>query len=70
MAKSGDEIAHPDKEILNVSIEKNPSFGYDTMADKHLAELLLDLYGLARRSALKIDGTVQKALTYLDQLAG
>jgi hypothetical protein len=40
------------------------------MEEKQLTELLVDLYGLARRSALKIDGSVQKALTYLDQLAG
>jgi len=31
--------------------------------------LLVDLYALARRSALKIDGSVEKALNYLDKLA-
>ena len=66
----GDIFLHLDKDILNVSVEKDPSFGFDTIEDKQLTELLVDLYGLARRSALKIDGSVQKALTYLDQLAG
>jgi hypothetical protein len=59
-----------DKEVLSVSVEKEPSYGYDTKAEKQLAGLLVDLYGLARRSALKIDGSVEKALTYLDRLAG
>jgi hypothetical protein len=66
----GDVFVHPDKDILSVSMERDPSFGFDTMEEKHLVEFLVDLYGLARRSALKIDGSVQKALTYLDQLAG
>jgi hypothetical protein len=58
-----------DKEVLSVSVEKDPSFGYDTVEDKQLAGLLIDLYKLARRSALKIDGSVEKALSYLDRIA-
>ncbi len=58
-----------DKEVLSVSVEKDPSFGYDTVEERQLAGLLIDLYGLARRSALKIDGSVEKALTYLDRIA-
>jgi hypothetical protein len=57
------------KEVLCVSVEKDPPLGYDTKDERHLAGLLMDLYGLARRSALKIDGSVQKALTYLDKIA-
>jgi hypothetical protein len=59
----------PDKEVLSVSVEKDPSYGYDTVEEKQLAGLLVDLYGLARRSALKIDGSVEKALSYLDRIA-
>lgn len=59
----------PNKEVLSVSVEKDPSYGYDTKQEKQLAGLLIDLYGLARRSALKIDSSVQKALTYLDKIA-
>jgi hypothetical protein len=58
-----------DKDVLSVSVERDPSYGYDTVQEKQLAGLLIDLYGLARRSALKIDGSVQKALTYLDKIA-
>lgn len=57
------------KDILNVSVEKDPSYGYDTVDEKQLAGLLLDLYGLARRAALKLDVSLQRALTYLDKLA-
>jgi len=57
------------KEVLSVSVEKDPAYGYDTPGEKQLAGLLVDLHGLARRSALKIDGSVQKALTYLDKIA-
>jgi hypothetical protein len=61
--------SEPDKEVLSVSVEIDPPLGYDTKDEKHLAGLLIDLCGLARRSALKIDGSVQKALTYLDKIA-
>jgi hypothetical protein len=64
-----DESLSSDKDVLSVSIEKDPSFGYDTVEDRHLAGLLTDLYRLARRSALKIDGSVEKALSYLDRIA-
>lgn len=64
-------MAHetPDKEVLKVSIEKDPSFGFDSPRERELSKALVDLYSLARRSALKIEGSVQKALTYLDKLA-
>jgi len=69
LAIGGNESLNPDKEVLSVSVEKDPSFGYDTVEEKQLARLLVDLYGLARRSALKIDGSVEKALSYLDRIA-
>jgi hypothetical protein len=59
----------PDKEILNVSVDRDPSFGFDTPTERELSKALVDLYSLARRSALKIEGSLQKALTYLDRLA-
>jgi hypothetical protein len=65
----GNESSNADKEVLNVSVEKDPSYGYDTVDEKHLAGLLIDLYRLARRSALRIDGSVEKALSYLDRIA-
>jgi len=58
-----------DKVILSVSVEKDPSFGYDNADEMRLSGLLVDLYELARRSALKIDGSVEKALSYLDRIA-
>jgi len=66
---AGNESLNPDKEVLSVSVEKDPSFGFDTVSEKQLAELLIDLYKLARRSALKIDGSVERALSYLDRIA-
>jgi hypothetical protein len=65
-------LAHastPEKEVLKVSVEKDPSFGFDSPSERELSKALVDLYSLARRSALKIEGSVQKALTYLDKLA-
>jgi hypothetical protein len=65
-------LAHastPDKEVLKVLVEKDPSFGFDSPSERELSKALVDLYSLARRSALKIEGSVQKALTYLDKLA-
>ena len=58
-----------EKDVLRVSVEKDPAYGYDTPAEKHLARLLVDLHGLARRSALKVSGSIERALTYLDKIA-
>jgi hypothetical protein len=60
----------PDKTVLDVSVEKDPSYGYGTQAEADLSKLLANLYELARRSAYQIDGSVGKAISYLDQLAG
>jgi hypothetical protein len=57
------------KEVLRVSVAKDPAYGYDSPAEKQLARLLVDLHGLARRSALKVSGSVERALTYLDKIA-
>ena len=56
--------------VIDVHVEKNPPYGYDSQQEKYLAALLIDLYGLARRSALKMDASVEKALGYLDRIAG
>jgi hypothetical protein len=61
--------SRPDREILSVSVEKDPSFGFDSPSEKELSNILVALYSLARRSALKIDGSVEKALSYLDRIA-
>lgn len=66
----GTGSAIEDKELLNVSIEKQPAYGYDTMEEKALAEMLRDLIVLARRSALDVNSSMKRALTYLDKIAG
>jgi hypothetical protein len=63
------QLRVPDKEVLAVSVEKDPAYGYDTPNEKQLAGLLVDLHGLARRSALKVAGSIERALTYLDRIA-
>jgi hypothetical protein len=60
----------PDRTVLNVSIERDPSYGYDTQEEADLSKLLANLYELARRSAYQIDASVSKAISYLDELAG
>jgi hypothetical protein len=60
----------PDKIVLQVSIEKDPSYGYDTQEESDLSILLANLCELARRSAYQIDASVGKAISYLDELAG
>ncbi len=60
---------YSEKDVLSVSVEKDPAYGYDTPVEKQLAGLLVDLHGLARRSALKVAGSVERALTYLDKIA-
>jgi hypothetical protein len=64
------EKPYPDKIVISVSVEKDPPYGYDTKEEKYLAGRLVDLFGVARRSALKIDASVEKALSYLDRIAG
>lgn len=59
----------PDKTVIEVSIEQNPSYGFDTQEESHLSKLLVNLYELARRSAYQLDASVGKALSYLDRLA-
>jgi hypothetical protein len=63
------ETWSPTKTVLQVSIEKNPSYGYDTQEELDLSKLLVNLYELARRSAYQIDASVGKAISYLDKLA-
>jgi hypothetical protein len=59
----------PNRTVLQVSIEKNPPYGYDTQEESDLSKLLVNLYELARRSAYQIDASVGKAINYLDKLA-
>lgn len=60
----------PDKEVLSVSVEKNPPYGYSTVEEKNLASLLTDMLALGRRSALGVNASMEKALSYLDKIAG
>jgi hypothetical protein len=60
----------PDRTVLRVCIERDPSYGFDTQAEADLAKLLANLYELARRSAYQIDSSVGKAINYLDRIAG
>jgi len=59
-----------EKVVIDVAVERDPPYGYDSKQDKLLATLLVDLYAVARRSALKMDTSVEKALSYLDRIAG
>lgn len=58
-----------EKELLSVRVDVDPPYGFDTAEQKQLSKTLVELYELARRSALKIDASVNKALEYLDKLA-
>ncbi|HVC47705.1 MAG TPA: hypothetical protein VND90_10700 [Terracidiphilus sp.] len=60
----------PDRTVLHVSIETDPSYGYGTQEEADLSKLLANLYELARRSANQIDASVGKAISYLDKIAG
>lgn len=59
----------PTRTVLQVSVEKDPPYGYDTQEEADLSKLLVNLYELARRSAYQIDASVGKAISYLDKLA-
>lgn len=59
----------PTRTVLQVSIEKDPPYGYDTQEESDLSKLLANLYEFARRSAYQIDASVGKAISYLDKLA-
>ncbi|MGA2539649.1 MAG: hypothetical protein ABSF53_26815 [Terracidiphilus sp.] len=60
----------PDRTVLQVSIERDPPYGFGTQAEADLAKLLANLFELARRSAFQIDSSVGKAISYLDRIAG
>ena len=62
--------SYREKVVIDVTVEEAPPDGHSSSQEKHLATLLVDLYGLARRSALKIEESVEKALSYLDRIAG
>jgi hypothetical protein len=60
----------PDKEVIHVTAEKSPSYGYGTIQEKNLTDLLANMSALARRSALDLNSSMKRALTYLDKIAG
>jgi hypothetical protein len=58
-----------ERRILNVSLEHDPSFGYDLPGESELYESLTRLHELARRSALKVDQSLANARDFLERLA-
>ena len=60
----------PDRMLLSVYLEHDPSFGYDLPGESELHESLLQLQELARRSALSVDQNLANARDFLERLAG
>lgn len=58
-----------ERRILKVSLEHDPSFGYDLPGEIELHESLTRLHELARRSALKVDQSLANARDFLERLA-
>lgn len=63
-------MAGGDRSLLSVSLEHDPSFGYDLPGESELHESLIQLHELARRSALKVDQNLARARDFLERLAG
>lgn len=59
-----------DRLLLSVSLEHDPSFGYDLPGESELYESLTKLQEQARRSALKVDQNLANAREFLERLAG
>jgi hypothetical protein len=59
-----------DRLLLSVSLEHDPSFGYDLPGESELHDSLTKLHELARRSALKVDQNLANARDFLERLAG
>lgn len=59
-----------DRQLLSVSLEHDPSFGYDLPGESELHDSLTKLHELARRSALKVDQNLANARDFLERLAG
>jgi hypothetical protein len=59
-----------DRQMLSVSLEHDPSFGYDFPGESELHDSLIKLYELARRAALRVDENLAHARDYLERLAG
>jgi len=59
-----------DRLLLSVSLEHDPSFGYDLPGESELHDNLTMLHELARRSALNVDQNLANARQFLERLAG
>jgi hypothetical protein len=73
IAKTGDgyEFMMMDKqemELLDIEVEANPRYGYETSEDEKLRNVLADLYDRSRRSALNVDRKVEQARSILQAL--
>jgi hypothetical protein len=58
-----------ERQLLSVSLEHDPSFGYDLPGESELHDNLVKLHELARRSALKVDENLANARDFLERLA-
>jgi hypothetical protein len=70
-ARDGYEFRMLDKEnndLLDVEIEADPKYGYQSLEDRRLRDVLSELYEKSRRSAYKIDLKVQHARSLLKAL--
>ena len=63
-------MAGGDRQLLSVSLEHDPSFGYDLPGESELYVNLFKLHELARRSALRVDQNLANARDFLERLAG
>ncbi len=60
----------PERLLLSVTLEHDPSFGYDLPGERELYTRLVELQELARRSALNVDQNLANAREFLERLAG
>jgi hypothetical protein len=58
------------RQILAVTLEHDPNFGFESLREGSLHDQLMQLLELARRSALKVDEKLANAREFLQRLAG
>jgi hypothetical protein len=57
-----------DAEILSVSVENEPQFGYTIAGESQLVDALKQLYEKARRDALGVGEKIDRAREFLENL--
>jgi len=68
--KGTDEQLQKRVELLAVSLEHEPKFGYDLPGESELYTQLSELYEYVRRSTLNIDQRLASVKSYLERIAG